>query len=232
HRAVDHRSDRERARPEIAGAVGAESAKPSSSPDRDGIAALDDPGAHGAQQPLGMVAALSRLAEAGLAVREQAREQYGALHLRAGDVGSDGASEQRMSAADDHRRLAETGLDLRAELAQRLGHALHRPARQRLIPRQRRLDSRSREYAGEQADRRAGVAAVEASDRLAKPAKALSEDDGVVFLHVRIVLRKRRAACRALRGNERRPRLFREFLGARLGCPGGAIPAEQWNAEL
>ncbi|MNQ68424.1 hypothetical protein D3C85_829770 [compost metagenome] len=118
------------------------------------------------QHALGVVAGRRRLGHRGRAFGIQARQQQAGLHLGAGHRHVVVHAGQALTALDRQRRAAlRTGLDHRAHLAQRLGHAIHRPLGQRRVAGQHGVERLRGEQAGEQAHRSARVAHVQRAGR-------------------------------------------------------------------
>ena len=82
------------------------------------------------------------------------------------------ADRLQRPALDDERRSAVRGLDLRAHLGERGGDPVDRPAAKRVVAGQLEAAGLPREQAGEQAQRRPRVAAVDRRVRLAQAAEA------------------------------------------------------------
>ena len=106
---------------------------------------------------------------------EQPGEQDRRLDLRARD-GQRVVDRVERAPGDRHRQVAVRRLEARAHAAERLGDPTHRPPRERLVARQlEALTVLSGEDAGDQADERPGVRAVDRPPRRAQPTEALPE---------------------------------------------------------
>ena len=129
------------------------------------------------QHPFRVIARRAGLVHDGLAHGEEAGEQDGRLDLRAGD--RHGVIDPVQAPAPDRQRrqlAVLTAQHRRAHQAQRLGHAAHRPAAQRLAAGQHAGERLARQDARDEPDRRAGAGAVQHISRLAQAAQADAVD--------------------------------------------------------
>ncbi len=123
----------------------------------------------------GVVPGLRGLGDRGLPVGRDAREQDGALDLRARHLRHvrDGVEGP---APHFQRRVPLVGLEERAHGPQRVGDTFHRTTRQALVPGEDRLERGCRQHPREQPHRRTGVAAVQPLGGRDEPAPALTLD--------------------------------------------------------
>ena len=108
-------------------------------------------------------------------LRPEAGQQDGALDLGAGH-GHAPVNGLKATAVDDERGAAVGRRDPRAHRAQRVDDALHRPAAQRVVARERHVNRPARDEPREQPQRRAGIAGVERGARLAETGGAAPGD--------------------------------------------------------
>jgi len=135
------------------------------------------------QHPFGVIARRAGLVHDDLALGEEAGEQDGRFDLRARDRHGV-INPMQVPAPDRQRRqlailAAEHG---RAHQPQRLGHAAHRPAAQRLAAGQHAGERLARQDARDEPDRRAGAGAVQHISRLAQAARAHAVDGQPAFV--------------------------------------------------
>ena len=141
----------------------------------DARRANHDASAGRCEHPLGVVTCRRRLDDGRLPVCEEPGEEHGRLHLRARDRQGVVDRAQR-STHDPHWQVTLGGLDKRSHATERLGYPPHRPGRERVVARELERPSLAREDAGQQADERPCVAAVDRPIRSREPAKPPPED--------------------------------------------------------
>ena len=107
-----------------------------------------------------VIARRSRLSNGGLAVYLQACQEHGRLHLCAGN-GRPVIDCLKVSAVNDQGCMTGSRLDAGAHRFERLYDTPHWPPRQRGVADEGAGEELSRNHAGQQAHRRAGVARVE-----------------------------------------------------------------------
>ena len=150
------------------------------------------------EHPLGVVAGRLRLDDGRAAVRVEPGEQHARLHLRARDRQLV-AHPAQLAALDRHRRLSRSSSRAGAPICRAGGDAVDRAPAQRLVAGQLEATLLAARMPGEQAQRRAGVAAVERSVRLAQPAQADAFDSqrvDVVLVTVTPSARRRQSSPR------------------------------------
>src|SRR5262249_10350087 len=135
----------------------------------------------GSKHQLSVVARLRGLDHRRGAVRVEAGEQNGRLHLRARDRQLVLDALQPVAALDDER----TRRDARAHPVQRLGDAVHRAGTQRLVARELEASALAGQDAGQQSHQRSRVAAVDNFWGLTpKGGQTPAFDDELVILDV------------------------------------------------